>query len=403
MVDSKQTDIGSIPNAWTIYTLGEVSDIYRGGSPRPIEAFLTTNPDGINWIKIGDVSNNAKYIYTTKERIIPEGLSKSRYVKAGDFLLSNSMSFGRPYILRTTGCIHDGWLVIKNYEKTFIKDFLYYMLGYERVLIQYKAMAAGSSVLNLNKEIVSKVVLGFPNDKIEQTAIAEVLSDTDALITILEKRIAKKRNIKQGSMQKLLSPKDDWKIKKLGEVASIFKGKGLPKSALVVGGRYKCIHYGELFIKYKENIIEYLSYTNKKDDCFYSIRNDVLMPTSDVTPNGLATASCVLEDNVIIGGDILVIRIPENVINGIFLSYSIKKSREQVMKLVTGSTVYHIYGSDMANFVFKYPKIEEQNRVVTILSDMDREINALEKKLSKTKELKQGLMQQLLTGNIRLV
>jgi type I restriction enzyme S subunit len=85
MVDSKQTDIGSIPNAWTIYTLGEVSDIYRGGSPRPIEAFLTTNPDGINWIKIGDVSNNAKYIYTTKERIIPEGLSKSRYVKADEF------------------------------------------------------------------------------------------------------------------------------------------------------------------------------------------------------------------------------------------------------------------------------------------------------------------------------
>ncbi|MBT6936125.1 MAG: restriction endonuclease subunit S [Candidatus Marinimicrobia bacterium] len=233
--------------------------------------------------------------------------------------------------------------------------------------------------------------------------MAEVLSDTDALIGALEKRIAKKRLIKQGAIQTLLTPKDDWEVKKLGEVASFFKGKGLPKSALVSEGKFKCIHYGELFTQYEERITEYFSYTDKTDNCFYSKKNDVLMPTSDVTPNGLATASCVLEDNVIIGGDILVIRIPENVINGIFLSYSIKKSREQVMKLVTGSTVYHIYGSDMANFVFKYPKIEEQNRIATILSDIDNEIDALEKKLAKTKKLKQGLMQQLLTGKIRLV
>ena len=105
--------------------LGDLVQIARGGSPRPIKSFLTNSEDGINWIKIGDTEQGGKYIFTTKEKITQSGLAKSRYVKEGDFLLSNSMSFGRPYILRTSGCIHDGWLVLSNYEKSFDMNFLY--------------------------------------------------------------------------------------------------------------------------------------------------------------------------------------------------------------------------------------------------------------------------------------
>jgi type I restriction enzyme S subunit len=191
---------------WEEKTLGEVTNIIRGGSPRPIEAYLTKDVDGINWIKIGDVDKSAKYIFSTEERIIPKGAAYSRAVKEGDFLLSNSMSFGRPYILKTSGCVHDGWLVIQNYEDTFVTNFLYYLLGFETTLNQYRNLAAGSTVLNLNKEIVTKVSVSYPNLE-EQTRIAQILSDIDSEIEALERQLAKYKLLKQGMMQVLLTGK----------------------------------------------------------------------------------------------------------------------------------------------------------------------------------------------------
>ena len=192
---------------WVERRLGEISKIYRGGSPRPIENYLTTMNDGINWIKIGDVDKSAKYIYKTQERIKPSGVSSSRYVKSGDFLLSNSMSFGRPYILKTSGCIHDGWLVIQDYQQYCDCDFLYYTLSSNYILHQYKAKAAGSSVLNLNKDIASNVIMKYPKDILEQKAIAKVLSSIDKEIESLEGKKAKYEQIKQGMMQQLLTGK----------------------------------------------------------------------------------------------------------------------------------------------------------------------------------------------------
>jgi len=255
----------------------------------------------------------------------------------------------------------------------------------------------------LNLTIIKNLLIPLPPTKAEQTAIATALSDADALINSLEKLIAKKRNIKQGAMQHLLKPKEGWEVKKLGEIAAFFKGKGLPKSHLKENGKYKCIHYGELFTKYKESISSILSYTNENENCFFSISNDVLMPTSDVTPNGLATASCIKQDGIILGGDVLVIRILPSILDGLFLSFYVSQNREKVMKLVSGSTVYHLYGSDMKDFEISYPKTEQQNEIATILSDMDAEIQALETKLEKYRKIKLGMMQVLLTGKVRLV
>ena len=203
----KQTELGMIPTDWEFEFFGKLVSIYRGGSPRPIEAYITTNPSGINWIKIGDVDEGAKYITSTQERIIPEGKSRSREVHKGDFILSNSMSFGRPYILKVDGCIHDGWLTIQDYQDTFDTDFLYYMLSSEVVFNQYVSMAAGSSVQNLNKEKVAAVKLFYPPSKTEQTAIANVLSDMDTEISALETKLAKYRTLKTGMMQQLLTGK----------------------------------------------------------------------------------------------------------------------------------------------------------------------------------------------------
>ena len=202
----KQTELGEIPEDWEVKGFGAYASIVRGGSPRPIQNFLTTNSDGINWIKIGDVKPEDKYIVSTEEKIIPEGKSRSREVHKGDFILSNSMSFGRPYILQIDGCIHDGWLAIQNYQDTFDTDFLYYLLGSDEIFKQYIEMAAGSSVQNLNKEKVAKLLVPI-FDKEEQTAIANVLSSMDKEIEILNTKLEKYRNLKTAMMQQLLTGK----------------------------------------------------------------------------------------------------------------------------------------------------------------------------------------------------
>jgi len=193
--------------SWTEKKLSDVALICRGGSPRPIESYLTNEANAINWIKIGDVSKNSKYIEKTKEKIKPSGLTSTRKVKKGDLILSNSMSFGRPYILNIEGCIHDGWLVIQEYGNTYDTDFLYYILSSNDVFNQYIAMAAGSSVKNLNKEKVGDVLIKTPSDLSEQHAIAQILSDMDAEISALEQKREKMRSVKQGMMQQLLTGK----------------------------------------------------------------------------------------------------------------------------------------------------------------------------------------------------
>lgn len=156
----KNALLGSnLSNTKTTEKLGDVIEIARGGSPRPIKSFITTEDDGVNWIKIGDTNQGGKYISTTKEKIKPSGVSRSRYVKENDFLLSNSMSFGRPYILKTTGCIHDGWLVLSKYQESFIADYLYYLLSSSLVQNQFESLARGSTVRNLNIELVSQVIV----------------------------------------------------------------------------------------------------------------------------------------------------------------------------------------------------------------------------------------------------
>lgn len=116
----------------------------------------------MNWIKIGDVEKNGKYIEATKEKIIPEGVAKSREVYPGDFLLTNSMSFGRPYIAKLYGCIHDGWLVLRDSAKLFSIDFLYYLLSTDYAYNQFMMKATGSTVDNLNIEKVASAIIPLP-------------------------------------------------------------------------------------------------------------------------------------------------------------------------------------------------------------------------------------------------
>lgn len=184
--------------------------IERGGSPRPIDKFVTNEENGLNWVKIGDAPEQGNYITKTKEKIKPEGLSKTREVHPGDLILSNSMSFGKPYIMDIDGCIHDGWLLIRDIEQRFDLKYLCCMLGTDMMLSQYKAMAAGSTVNNLNKELVGNTVVKYPILD-EQMKIGKYFHALDHLITLHQRKyIYTKKHFK---IQEIRTTKTKEKIK----------------------------------------------------------------------------------------------------------------------------------------------------------------------------------------------
>lgn len=411
----QETDIGRFPSDWTFSTLGNKVKIYRGGSPRPIQEYITDLEDGVNWIKIGDVKENDKYITSTKEKIIPEGVSNSRKVSEGDFILSNSMSFGRPYILKVDGCIHDGWLTIQEYENYFDTDYLYYMLSSELVYRQYINMAAGSSVKNLNKEKVAELLIAFPS-KDEQKRIAEKLSDIDNLISTLEKQIAKKRDIKQGVMQELLSGKrrlkgfsKGWKSFNLmnsSKIKARIGWQGLKKSEYLDSG-YAFLVTGTDFVdgRVKWDTCHFVESERYNQDENIQIKNGDILVTKDGTLGKTAFVQGLTRPATLNSG-VFVIRPLQNAYDPEFV-YHILSSfvfKEFLDKLSAGSTIVHLYQKDMGKFEFLLPPtLDEQKAIATILTEMDEEIKKLEEKHEKYTAIKQGMMEQLLTGKIRLV
>ncbi len=170
-----------IPHTWKYTKLSFIIDVARGGSPRPIQDYLTTRTDGYNWIKIGDTNINSKYITSAKEKILKEGLNKTRLVHPGDFLLTNSMSFGHPYILKIDGCIHDGWLVLSDHFNMYNKDFLYYLLSSTYIYKSFCSSVGGSVVKNLNSDKVLNTIIPLLS-KQEQTRISSKIENIFKII-----------------------------------------------------------------------------------------------------------------------------------------------------------------------------------------------------------------------------
>lgn len=213
---------------WQTKKLGEIFSIERGGSPRPIERYLTDSQDGINWIKISDTRDITKYIYTTKEKIIPDGVKRSRMVYEGDFILSNSMSFGRPYIMKTQGCIHDGWLVLRNNQSLIDNDFLYYVLSSDFVYQQFNMLAYGSTVRNLNIGLVQKVKIPVPPLP-EQHRIVSILdkafTEIDKAKKNTEENIKKNKELFEAKFRSVFANLgSDWKEDCIGNLCDLMTG-----------------------------------------------------------------------------------------------------------------------------------------------------------------------------------
>jgi type I restriction enzyme S subunit len=177
---------------WITTVLDKVCKVDRGSSPRPIKNYFTDSEDGVNWIKIGDTEEGGKYIFSTNQKITKAGAEKSRYVDVGDFILTNSMSYGRPYIMRTSGYIHDGWFVLRLNED-IDAEYFYYLLTSPYVQNQFKSLAAGSVVKNISGDLVKKTVLPIPKFE-EQRKLAENFSEKQVILNRLSEVYLKKAN-----------------------------------------------------------------------------------------------------------------------------------------------------------------------------------------------------------------
>lgn len=256
--------------------------------------------------------------------------------------------------------------------------------------------------------VMSEIIIPFPKLK-EQQKIAACLSSLDDVIAGHEEKLTVLEEHKKGLMQNLFpqegetQPKyrfpefendGDWVEKKLGEVAKFFKGKGISKNDIIENGQISCIRYGELYTTYGETILNVKSKTNvEKSELFFSLKNDVIIPSSGETQIDIATASCVMLDNIALGGDLNVIRTE---INGVFLSYYLNSAKKlEIAKMAQGNAVVHLYNHQLATLLITFPEPKEQQKIATVLSSVDELIVAQREKIEALKEHKKGLMQGL--------
>ena len=413
-VQYKESEIGVIPVDWNVKKISDFSKPVRGGSPRPAGSPLYFNGDYIPWLTVAaltNISSSQIFVSETEGFLTQLGSEYSRTLEKDTLIIANSgATLGVAKLLAIKCCANDGIAALNNFSREVDKAYVVYYINSITQKLR-EVVATGNGQPNLNTTLIGDLRIPLPPTKSEQTAIATALSDTDALIENLEKLIAKKRNIKQGVMQELLTGKKrlagfkgKWVTIKIGEVADIHKGNGLSKTKLKQAGKYGCILYGELFTTYKRIIKNAISHTDYEEGV-YSKAGDILMPGSTTTTGiDLAIASAVLKDNILLGGDINVIRPKTASINSIFLAYYITEVlKHKILELTQGITIIHLYGKDLKTLEIAIPEISEQDAIGKILVDIDEELSGLENQMNKYQLIKQGMMQKLLTGKIRLV
>ncbi|MBU4138548.1 MAG: restriction endonuclease subunit S, partial [Euryarchaeota archaeon] len=191
-------------DGWEEKKLGETCIVERGSSPRPIKKYITSKVDGVNWIKIGDTKEVEKYIYTTEQKITPEGALNSRFVDVGDLILSNSMSFGKPYIMKTQGYIHDGWFVLRL-PKNIDTNFFWYLLASPYSMSQFIHLSSGAIVKNISGDLVKKTILPIPPLKDQKLIVQKldaISSETKKLEAIYTQKLADLEELKKSILAK---------------------------------------------------------------------------------------------------------------------------------------------------------------------------------------------------------
>lgn len=413
----KQTQVGVIPEDWEAVRIGDLGTVVRGGSPRPAGDSRFFNGRFIPWLTVAaltNISENQLYVLDTVGFLTEEGSRRSRRLDSGTLIIANSgATLGVAKLLGLTCCANDGIAAIIN-QRDGIKAFVCHYINSVTKHLR-EVVATGNGQPNLNTTLIREMVIPFPPLP-EQGAIAAALSDADALIESLEHLIAKKRNIKQGAMQELLTGKKrlpgfsgEWEAKRLGASATLkarIGWQGLTTEEYLESGQY-CLVTGTDFVNgYIDwNNCHYVDESRYKQDKNIQLEEHDILVTKDGTVGKVALVS-MLPSPATLNSGVFVIRPLEQAFFSDFFYYLLCSNAfiEFLEQLCAGSTITHLYQKDFVNFKFKIPPtISEQSAIATVFSDMDAELSTLESKLSKARQIKQGMMQELLTGRVRLV
>ncbi len=429
--------IFAIPLNWRWAKIGWVMSIERGGSPRPIKSYLTDSDDGINWIKIGDVEKGGKYILQTKEKIKPEGEKKSRRVYPGDFLLTNSMSFGRPYISKIQGCVHDGWLILRNTNGLFYYDFLYHLLSSSYMSAQFTKKATGSTVDNLNidkvadavvpvppideqKRIVERIEMLFNNvdiiDTLQQQYTNNITSlnkkilglavrgklvpqdPNDEPASVLLKKIAeeKQKLIKEGKIKKqkaLPAITEDeipfdipetWAWVQLDELA-IFengdRGKNYPNKSEYVQSGIAWINTGHIKPSGYLTTTEMNYITREKFESLRSGKieaNDLVFCLRGATYGKVSRVEPYTEGAV--ASSLMIIRPIISILRDYLLLYlKTPLAFSQLAKYANGSAQPNLGAKDVCKYLVPLPPLKEQKRILECVEEILPKLDDLRK------------------------
>ena len=385
----KQTEIGVIPEDWEVKTIGDIAKIISGGTP-------STN---INWFTPTEIGLD-KYVYESIRKISNDGLenSSARILPIDTIILTTRAGIGDLSILKIEACTNQGFQSLISNSNTG-NEYLYYLLStLKKEFLKY---ASGSTFLEISPNKLKSILIPLPSLK-EQTAIATALSDTDTWINSLEQLLAKKRQIKQGAMQELLLPKEDWEVKKLGEIFQL-SASDSKSNYLSNDGNFIVMDMGSIstdgkIIKNKK--------TNFEKDLLHL--GDLVMPKDDIGGGNIIgkVGYIDMDSKYVLGDHVYKLRLINHNFYSKFFYFLINSNyiNKYFRMKASGSAQLGLGRKSVLEQEFNFPqKMEEQTRIATILGDMDDEITQLETKLAKAKQIKQGMMQELLTGRIRLV
>lgn len=417
MKDSGIEGIGEIPSDWKLSYLQYYADIVRGGSPRPIEKYMSDTEEGYNWIKIGDTTKGCRYITSVKEKIIAAGLTKTRRVSQGDLLLTNSMSFGEAYILQVNGCIHDGWLAFSNL-RNIDKNYLYYYLISDSSKVQFEKSSDGGVVQNLNIDKVKHTYICIPQID-EQKKIADFLDKKCAEIDILTSDIQKqidtleqyKKSVITEAVTKGLNPDAEMKVSGIewvGQIpvswhihpVSIYFEERKNKNRLGKESNLLSLSYGQIIRKDINTIGGLLPESFNT----YNIveKDDIIIRPTDLQNDKRSLRTGLVKEHGIITSAYIGLK-PKRFVCSAYFHYLLHVY--DVMKVFynMGNGVRQgLNYSEFAKLMLIAPSFDEQQEITDYLdkkcSEIDTIISDKKKQLEVITEYKKSLIYEYVTG-----
>ncbi len=416
----------SFPSDWQVLTFGDISNVKRGASPRPISSPRWFSDSGTGWIRIADVTRSKKYLRETEQYLSEEGISKSVLVKPGDLIMSICGTIGRPVILDMEACIHDGFVLFSELPSSVEANYLYYFL--ENKSEEFSSKGQPGTQKNLNTSIIKTTTVPVPPLS-EQKKIAEILTSADEAIEATGKVIEQTKKVKQGLLKELLTRgighdrfkkvrlgneeveiPEQWEVKYLPDIASWQNGKAFPSKDYQSKG-VLLVRPGNLnvngTVEWDDRHTTHLPYHYWEDNQEYHVRDgEILMnlTAQSLEDQFLGRVCITLGDTKCLLNQ-RIARINPQKINRDFLFWSLKGPmfRKYLDLMPKGSKVQHLYNRDLEKAFVAVPEKEsEQAKIADILSSFSQKEITAERELSKLQQIKKGLMQDLLTGKVRV-